>query len=122
MAFSADILSYHPKDRRSTNALMQSFIENLRHGGYEPNNVRTYDRLDGVQFARTDFEKAEDSGGLVRWTYEAIFVRACDTKEFVFIFVGSNQMSVKKLIGETGVKLDFAISGCGSKGEDVSKE
>jgi hypothetical protein len=120
MSFSADILSYHPKNQRSTKALMQSLVETVRHGGYEPTNVRTEGTLDGVEFARIDFEKVGNPGG--RWTYEAAFVRACATKELIFLFIGPDQESVKKLIGGTVVKLDLAISRCRSKAEDVSTE
>jgi TonB family protein len=62
-------------------------------------------KLGGVSFSRTDFKK---------WpVYEAVLVKACAVEAFVFIFAGSDQDAVNRLINGTELKVDDSRSGCG---------
>jgi hypothetical protein len=92
---------------------MQSVVQEDRKAGFELVGGTTQGELGGVAFARTDFKK---SG-----SYLVNFVKACDTQALEFTFYGADRAEVNKLIAATYLKLDLAVSGCGSKARGSPK-
>jgi hypothetical protein len=103
MAFYADALAYYPEGQRSTDAYMSKAIKANRQAGYEPVEENLKTSFGGMQFARTDFRGP---------AYEAVFVKACDARAFVFIFASSTKDAVDALITATSLRLDPVRSGC----------
>jgi hypothetical protein len=105
--FYADLLSYYSEGQRSTEAYLRKVVKANGTEGFEPVKGDAEGRLGGVPFARVDFRKDE--------VYEVVFVRACKTYAFVFIFAGPDMERVNGLIARTGVELDLQLSGCGPR-------
>ena len=103
--FYADALAYYPDEQHSTEAYVHKIVRANRQEGFEPVGESFDAKLGGVAFSRTDFKKSP--------VYEAVLVKACTVQAFVFIFAGSEQDAVNKLISGTEVKLDDSRSGCG---------
>ena len=106
--FFAMALANYPAEERSTDACMQKVIEADRGNGWKLVQGNGEGELGGISFARKDFLKVFEKGS----AYEAVFVKACDTQALVFVFAGSDQDAVNKIIGATELKLDLAVSGC----------
>ena len=101
--FYAEALASYPEDERSTGAYMGKVVGSNRTNGFFPISS-SFDNLGGLQFARTDFKRGA--------VYEAVLVRACETKALVLIFTDSDLGAVNNLIAATDLKLDLGRSGC----------
>jgi hypothetical protein len=107
-AFWAIPLAQYPADERSTDAVMRRVVEADQKDGLRP--IRSSIGALGVtSFARMDFSHGDHPA------YEAVFVKTCETLALGFVFAGSDQDAVNKIIAATDVKLDLAASGCGPK-------
>jgi len=102
--FYADALAYYPDGQRSTEAYMRKVVRGNQQDGFEPVGNAFEARLGGIPFSRTDFKK---------WpVYEAVFVKACATEAFVFIFTGPSRDTVNSVISGTDLKLNGGRAGC----------
>jgi len=105
-AFWAIPLAQYPAGQRSTDAVTHRVVEADQKDGLRP--IRSSSgELGGTSFARTDFSHRDHPA------YEVVFVKACETLALGFVFAGSDQDAVGKIIAATDVKLDLAASGCG---------
>ncbi len=103
--FSAIALASYPEGQRSTDACMRKVVHANQNDGFNPIKGSSEGELGGVAFTRTDFLKKGPA-------YETILVKACDTQALIFVFVGSSQDAVNKIIGATELKLDLSRSAC----------
>jgi hypothetical protein len=111
-AFSAIALAYYPEDQRSTDACMRRVAQANQKDGLKPVRGSREGELGGVSFARADFFREGPA-------YQTVFLKACDTQALIFIFMGSSQDAVDKIIAATELKLDLTRSGCGPKPSDT---
>lgn len=102
--FYADALAYYPDDQHSTEGYVRKVVHGNRQVGFEPVGKSLEAKLGGVSFSRTDFKKSP--------VYEAVLVKACAAQAFVFIFAGSDEDAVNRLVSGTGLKLDGGRAGC----------
>jgi len=107
-AFWAVPLAQYPADQRSTDAVMHRVVEADQKDGFKPIRSATV-AMGGTSFARMDFSHRDHPA------YEAVFVKACETLALGFVFAGSDQDAVNRIIAATDVKLDLAVSGCGPR-------
>jgi hypothetical protein len=112
--FWADALANYPEDRRSTEARMESVVQDNHKAGFELLESSKAAKLGAVAFARADFKKGA--------VHEGIFVKACDTQALVLIFFGEDKEAVDKLVAGTELKLDLTTSGCGPKAVGIHKK
>jgi len=106
--FLATALASYPEKHRSTDGCVRMLIQANQRNGWKALRGSEGYELGGVLFARTDFFRAFEKGS----AYEATFVKACDTKALVFVFVSSGREAVDKLISSTELTLDLPTSGC----------
>lgn len=111
-AFYADDLGYYPEARRSTEAYVERVIRGQKQEGLDVTGQWQKVELGGVTFTRVDFREGA--------SYEAVFVRACESYAFVFIFAASDLESVNNLVAQSTVKLDSKTAGCGPGPEVVT--
>lgn len=105
-AFWAVPSAFYPVDQRSTDAFMRRVVEANQKDGLRPVRGSSVGELGGILFVRTDFVVRDGPA------YETVFVKACDALGLGFVFTGSDQATVNKLIAATELKLDLTISGC----------
>jgi len=111
--FWAAALTNYPETLRSTEARVQSVVEDNRKAGFELLGRSEQAQLGVVAFVRTDFKKGA--------AHEAIFVKACKTEELVFIFFGADRQAADKMVAATELKLT-PVSGCGSTVAGVERK
>jgi hypothetical protein len=79
-----------------TESQMRGVIRANRNDGFELVRGPGEEHFNGVSFSRSDFRKNSVN--------EAVFVRACEAHERVFIFTGPDPEAVSKLIAQTRFK------------------
>jgi hypothetical protein len=95
--FSADALAYYPEDQRNAPRYLKKVVRAQEVDGFKQLPGAASEKISDIEFVRADFVK-----GAVR---EAVLVVTHNGYACVFIFAGSDDDAVNKLIASTKVKL-----------------
>ena len=104
MFFYAEARSFPSKQRPPDAYMAKVVAENLRDGFTLVPGI-SEQPFGGTTFSRKDFFKKDSA-------YEVVLVRACEKQAIIFVFTGSSQNIVEKVLGRTELKLDLSVSGC----------